>query len=440
MLIISPHFPPINAPDHQRIRVALPYFAEFGWEATVLAVKPENVPHSQDAKLVDALSPDLRVIYVDALPSKYTKLVGLGNVGWRCLLEMQKIGDQLFRSEVFDLVFFSTTIFPVMLLGKRWWQKFGLPYVLDFQDPWRSDYHAGNKQSTPPGGRLKYGITQFLARWSEPQAMQAVKQVISVSPSYPEVLQRRYPWVKAEQFTVLPFGAPEKDFAQLPQLNVTHPIFDPEDDQQHWVYVGRGGSDMHTALKILFDGIQTARNQAPEVWKPIQLHFVGTSYAPPHLAMKTIEAMAEACGVADMVTEHTSRIPYFEAQQLLVDSDVIMMIGSDDASYTASKLYPCILAKKPILAVFHAASSVVDILEDCQAGKVVRFSETDVPKPADSAIVLQKFAQRQIPCDTNWEAFQPYTGQEMTRQLCAVFDRCLEPSDNATRRTPVPTD
>ncbi|NJM63821.1 MAG: hypothetical protein HC849_32625, partial [Oscillatoriales cyanobacterium RU_3_3] len=42
------------------------------------------------------------------------------------------------------LVFFSTTIFPVMLLGKRWWQKFGVPYVLDFQDPWRSDYHRNH--------------------------------------------------------------------------------------------------------------------------------------------------------------------------------------------------------------------------------------------------------------------------------------------------------
>lgn len=431
VLIISPHFPPINAPDHQRIRVALPYLAEFGWEATVIAVKPEYVPHPQDPKLAEALDENLRVIYVDALSSRYTKLVGLGNVGWRCLAAMQKVGDRLLEAEAFDLVFFSTTIFPVMLLGKRWKKKFGVPYVLDFQDPWRSDYHSGRLQSQPPGGRLKYGLTQLLARWSEPQAMEAVEHIVSVSPSYPEILQRRYSWLKPEQFTVLPFGAPEADFKQLPKLHIKQPIFDPKDGLQHWVYVGRGGRDMHRALKILFTGIQQAREAQPDFWRSVRLHFVGTSYAPPHLAVKSIEQVAEKCGVGDLVSEHTSRIPYFEAQQLLVDSDVILMIGSDDASYTASKLYPCILAKTPILAIFHESSSVVEILRDCQAGEVMTFGgETDEQADLEQTRVktLVKFAVDAVGSrhyTTNWDAFEPYTGRQMTRRLCNVFNQLL---------------
>jgi hypothetical protein len=435
VLIISPHFPPTNAPDHQRIRVALPYLEAFGWEATVMAVKPEHVPHPQDPMLAAVLPPHVPIVYVDALSSRYTKLVGLGNVGWRCLPQMQAIGDRLLSEQQFDLVFFSTTIFPVMLLGKHWWQKFGVPYVLDFQDPWRSAYyqdksHQGKAQPQPPGGRLKYGITQLLARWSEPQAIRSVQQIISVSPTYPEVLKSRYPWLSPEQFTVLPFGAPEKDFEQLPQLQVKQPIFDPQDGRQHWVYVGRGGADMHRALQILFTGIQAARLANPTAWETVQLHFVGTSYAPPHLAMKSIEPMAIACGVGDMVTEHTSRTPYFAAQQLLVDSDVIMMIGSDDASYTASKLYSCILAQRPILAIFHQNSSVVDILRDCQAGEVVTFDGTDQPIAIEP--ILQTFVQPSQPLAIHWEAFAPYTGREMTRQMCKVFDRAVEQVANST--------
>jgi hypothetical protein len=428
VLIVSPHFPPTNAPDHQRIRVALPYLEAFGWEATVLAVKPEHVPHPQDPMLAAALPPYVPIIYVDALSSRYTKLVGLGNVGWRCLPQMQAIGDRLLSEQQFDLVFFSTTIFPVTLLGKRWWRMFGVPYVLDFQDPWRSDYHQGKAhqgkdQAQPPGGRLKYGITQLLARWSEPQAMRSVQHIISVSPTYPEVLQNRYSWLSPEQFTVLPFGAPEKDFEQLPQLQVKQPIFDPQDGLQHWVYVGRGGSDMQRALQILFTGIQAARLANPTAWKTVQLHFVGTSYAPPHLAVKSIEPIAATCGIGDMVTEHTSRIPYFAAQQLLVDSDVIMMIGSDDASYTASKLYPCILAQRPILAVFHQNSSVVDILHNCQAGEVITFDGTEQPIAIEA--ILRTLIQAKKPLEIQWEAFAPYTGQEMTRQMCEVFDQAV---------------
>ncbi len=31
VLIISPHFPPINAPDCQRVRMSLPYYRRYGW-------------------------------------------------------------------------------------------------------------------------------------------------------------------------------------------------------------------------------------------------------------------------------------------------------------------------------------------------------------------------------------------------------------------------
>ncbi len=437
VLIVSPHFPPTNAPDHQRIRVALPYLQEFGWEAEILAVQADQVPHPIDPKLAEALPPDLAITRTTALPRQYTGWVGLGNVGWRCLPYFQHQGDRLLQTRPFDLVFFSTTIFPVMTLGKRWQQRFGLPYVLDFQDPWRSDYHRRNLESSqlqeptppPPGGRFKYGVTQFLARLCEPQALQTVNHVISVSPTYPEVLQQRYPWLRSEQFTVLPFGAPEHDFAQLPQLQIRQSIFDPQDGKRHWVYVGRGGADMATALRILFAGLQQARQQAPDRWQQVHLHFVGTSYAPDALAVKTVEAIAHEYGVTDLVTEHTRRIPYFEAQQLLVDSDGILMIGSDDPSYTASKLYPCILAQKPILAIFHQHSSVVEIMHQCKAGQVVTFDADTTPgdRCQDMALCLNTLLNqpRHKAPDTQWDAFLPYTAREMTRRLCAVFDRAV---------------
>lgn len=443
VLIVSPHFPPTNAPDHQRIRVALPYLNEFGWEAEILAVQPDQVPHPIDSKLAEALPTELPIVRTSALPRQYTNWVGLGNVGWRCLPYFQQQGDRLLAHKSFDLVFFSTTIFPVMTLGKRWRHRFGIPYVLDFQDPWRSDYHLkGNSQTLqknqqnkqqknkPPGGWLKYGITQVLARLCEPQAMQSVNHIISVSPTYPDILQQRYPWLQSEQFTVLPFGAAEHDFAQLPHLNIRQSIFDPNDGKKHWVYVGRGGADMATALRILFSGIQNARQRNPEPWQTVHLHFVGTSYAPDPLAVKTVDAIAHEYGIGDLVTEHTGRIPYFEAQQLLVESDAILMIGSDDPSYTASKLYPCILAKKPILAIFHEQSSVVDILDRCQAGQVVTFAQETAPLDRASEITTCLDGLLNLPRSyqppTDWDAFRPYTAREMTRQLCAVFDQSIQ--------------
>lgn len=428
VLIISPKFPPVNAADHQRIRMSLPYFQEFGWEPWVLSVRGEDVGGVQDPLLLKTIPDAIPIIQTKALPSHLTRRFGIGEFSWRCLPYLARAGTQLLTKQPFDLIYFSTTVFLAMALAPWWQQRFKIPYILDFQDLWLNDYYDV-KGVRPPGGYLKYGVAKLLAQTQEPGAMQRVSQVISVSPEYPKILQQRYPWLRADQFNVLPFGAPEADFELLPTFHVQQRIFDPNDGKRHWVYVGRGGSDMGMALRSLFLAIHTARQQDPAAWDQIRLHFVGTSYASADRAEKTIEPVAQEMGVADLVTEHAYRIPYFEALQTLVDSDAILLIGSDDPNYTASKLYPCVLARKPIVAIFHAQSSVVDILRQCEAGHAITFNTTDQPADLTPSVNASLDWLRSQPKgwqpDINWSAFQPYTAREMTRQQCAVFDRCL---------------
>ena len=428
VLIISPHFPPINAADHQRVRMALPYFKEFGWEPHIIAVEPESVQGVCDRNLPATIPEDIPVNYIQALPVKYTKMLGLSNLGWRCLPYLVSMGDKLLGEKSFDLIYFSTTVFLSMGLAARWFKKFGVPYILDFQDPWLSDYYQQQGNNTkPPGGNLKYGFAQVMARWLEPKTMQYVRHVTSVSPSYPEILQQRYPWLESKQFTVLPFGAPEKDFELLPSLGIKQTIFDPQDGKIHWVYVGRGGTDMAMTLSALFSAIQHNRSQNPEIWESIRLHFVGTSYAPKGREIKTIEPVAISCGVGDLVTEHPLRIPYFEALQVLKDSNGILLIGSDDPNYSASKIYPCILAQKPILGIFHENSLVVNVIEKTQAGEIVTFNNQDNQQDLIQQLAIkinQLFKLNSTPSiNTNWSAFTPYTARSMTEKLCAIFNK-----------------
>lgn len=430
VLIVSPHFPPINAADHQRVRMALPYLEQCGWQAHVLAVRPECIEGGVvDAYLSKTIPDHIPVTYTNALPAQHTRKVGLGSLGLRSFPYLLRAGNRLLQQQSFDLVFFSTTVFIAMALGPRWQSRFGIPYVLDFQDPWLSDYYQQPGAAPPPGGGFKYGFSQLQAKLLEPKTVQQSRHIISVSPAYPRTLQNRYPALPPEQFTVLPFGAPEADFHLLPSLGIKQTIFDPTDGKRHWVYVGRGGQDMALALRSLFLAIHTDRHQNPETWQHVHLHFVGTSYAPKGQAQKTVEPIAQELGVLDLVTEHPERIPYFEALQVLVDSDAIVLIGSNDTSYTASKLYPCILAKKPILAIFHGQSSVVNILRECQAGQTVTFKSADHPQ--DLLPSLQPQLQgllhlaRGFQGDTNWAAFAPYTAGAMTATQCHVFNQCL---------------
>ncbi|WP_420717433.1 glycosyltransferase [Leptolyngbya sp. NK1-12] len=409
--------------------MALPYLEQFGWEAHVLAVQPDCIEAGiEDPFLSKTIPSHIPITYTKALPVQQTRKLGLGSLGLRSFPYLLQAGDRLLQQQKFDLVFFSNTVFTSMALGPRWRKRFGVPYILDFQDPWLNDYY---KQSgvTPPGGRFKYGFSQLQAKLLEPKVVIQASHIISVSPAYPQILQRRYPSLNSSQLTVLPFGAPKTDFDLLPSLQIQQRIFDINDRKRHWVYVGRGGEDMALALRSLFSAIQADRCQNPETWQTVQLHFVGTSYAPKELATKTVEPIAQEFGIADLVTEHPQRIPYFEALQVLAESDAILLIGSSDAGYTASKLYPCILAQKPILAIFHQQSSVVDILRHCHAGQAITFASNSKPQDLTASIIrelrnLLTYSKGWQP-PTNWTAFEPYTAFRMTAKLRQIFDQSV---------------
>ena len=429
VLIVSPHFPPVNAADHQRIRMSLPYFAEFGWEPIILSVDTNFIEGIFDPNLSLTVPSNIEIIKSYAIPPKISRKIGMGNLAFRSIPFLINTISKYLEENLIDLVYFSTTVFITMVLGRYWLKRYKIPYILDFQDPWLSDYYD-RTDNLPPGGKLKYAIAQAFAKTLEPFALKKASHITSVSPEYPKVLMQRYSWLKAEQFTVLPFGAPEQDFQILANLKIKQQIFDPNDGYQHWVYVGRGGEDMSFSLKLLFATIQTHRQQYPEAWQKIKLHFVGTKYSIFD-NNKEIEAIAKSHNIHDIVTEHPQRIPYFEALQVLVDSHAILIIGSDDASYSASKVYPCILARKPILAILHQQSLVVDVIKDCQAGYAITFTNDSIKIDLSNCLtqgiqwLLESCNQDFIPT-TDWQAFEPYTAKRMTQMLCNIFDKIAE--------------
>jgi len=91
-------------------------------------------------------------------------------------------GEALLATEHSTWCFFSTTQFSAFQLGPRWRRRFGIPYVLDYQDPWINDYYRRTR-THPPGGRLKFALSQWVARRIEPDALRLASGIIAVSDS-----------------------------------------------------------------------------------------------------------------------------------------------------------------------------------------------------------------------------------------------------------------
>ncbi len=348
VLIISPHFPPVNAPDMHRVRLSLPYYRDFGWDPVVLACPPDPATtQALEPLLAETLPTDLAVHWVKPM----RPLPGLRNLAWRSLRAFAQAGDALLRAERFDLVFFSTTQFTTMTLGPRWRQRFGVPFVCDLQDPWVNDYYDRHPEMPRPGG-WKHHVSQAIARYFERRTLRDAAGLVSVSAAYPREISARYPGMPPLPQVVLPFGADERDWRVADLPSAAQSIL-PATDAFCLVSVGRGGADLQTALGALAEVVTQAA--LPPLERAASLHLIGTSYATAARARPQFNLAAYE---GANITEHPARVGYFCALRCMRDADAVVVLGSRDPGYQPSKLHVVASSGRPVIAVVWPGSGL----------------------------------------------------------------------------------
>ena len=425
VLIVAPHFPPVNAPDAQRVRMSLPYYREFGWEPHVLTVRPDSQPGALDPLQHDSLPPDVAVTRTGAVPIGLTRALGVGDTAIRAFWPLARAGERILRRDRIDLVFFSTSLFFSVPLGRIWRARTGTPFVVDMQDPWGSD----DSTASPSWKRRLSGRAhRALEGWT----MRRAGGVIAVSSAYIDTLRRRYPWISGDVCATVPFGVSPRDFEIAA---CAAPAVTGTPGHCHGVYVGAGGPGMATALRVLFSAVKRIEQADASTAGRLVLSFIGTDYAPAGEGTLTVEPLAQEAAVSSSVVEQTDRIGFFQALRTLQAADFVLLVGSDDPQYTASKAMPCIAARRPLLAIVHAQSPVNAVLAEYDGAVVVNFEgRHDISEAADRLVAawprLMQMAGRDQPMD--WARFASMTARSLTAAQCALFDRVLA-SDESLR-------
>jgi Glycosyl transferase 4-like domain len=433
VLIISPHFAPTNAPDMQRTRLALPYLRGCGWEPTVLAVAPDLIEGGVYEELLEkTYPPDIRIIRTRGISPRLTRAFGIGSLWLRCGRALRAAGDKLLAAEKFDLVFFSTTQFEFFAFGPRWKAKFGVPYVLDYQDPWVNDYYHRTR-TTPPGGWLKFSFSQWSARHREPRILRDASGVVAVSRAYRTTFSVTYPWFDAKEVAIIPFGAAAQDFSVAKSRKPDPLIVQYDDGLFHHVYTGRCGPDMSTSLTIVFRAFKKFLAARPAEAERIRFHFIGTDYAPRPFGRDWALPVARAEGVEKYVTEHCYRVQYFDALYYLVHADALIAVGSNDPTYSASKIFPYVLAERPILLIFNAESPVIAIGEELKCGLRFGFRDSADIGPLVERVATEWFFEGKMKqfAETDRSLFLPYSAEGMTRRLADRFASAVDRNHSA---------
>ncbi len=420
VVVVAPSFAPSSYPPAIRTRFFASHLHEFGWRPIVLTVRPEYREEPQDPEFMALLPEFLEVIETRAIPQKLTRLLHFGDLGLRSFLfHLHQL--TLLRHGGIDAVLIPGPPWYPFCLGPimRW--RFGIPYVIDYIDPWADSVGA---EAVP---LTKRWIAHRLALLLEGPVARNASAIVAVSEGTNDIIRERYPGIPADRFAAIPYGFEPEDFDAVRQSKEHSKYLSQFKQYINLCYVGAMLPKAYGTLRALFRAVRSLRESSRSA-KRLRLHFLGTGYAIGSAAQELVLPVAKEEGVGEIVIEHPERIPYLEALRVLVSADLLLALGSSEPHYTASKIFPNLLARRPLLAIYHEASSVCDMLRKARSGRLITFDDM---KPAEAHVdkivqALWDFLDgRKL--EYNEAGIQmiahQFSAQEMTRILAGVLDR-----------------
>lgn len=429
VLLVTPHFPPdTNAASH-RVRLLAPHLPAFGWHPTVVTVDPRDYEGRLDHRLLSLVPDTLRVVRCRAWPARWTRRIGIGDLGLRALAGLHRTCRSLLAREPFDALFITTyPIYPAAL-GPMLKRRYGVPFVVDLQDPWVGAW--GRSVGGGPGGApdWKSRASRRVATWLERSVLPGADAITAVSAAtYDEALARIGRDAPVPS-AAIPLGGEERDFEAIRREGAATSLFDPSDGCRHLCYVGTLLPLARATLTALLTAMARVREERPDLYRTARLHFIGTSNQSEGAAGDVVLPIARRLDVADSVEELPLRIDYVDALRAQLSATGILLLGSSEPHYTASKIFPAMLARRPILAAFHEASSSVDMLRALgrpPSVRVVTYGD-DCSIAALAADIYPQLvellqAATYDPKDVDAGKLADYSARTLAGRLAAVFD------------------
>lgn len=413
-IIVSPYFPPSTLAGVHRARHLCKHLPAAGWIPVVLCVDEAYYQERLDPGLFSLVPSSVEIVKVKALPASMARLFGVGDISLRAHSQLRKALCRLLATRQIDAVVITGSPYYPMLLGSLIKQRFAVPVVLDFQDPWVSAWGAAQRTLS------KAGLSHALATMLEPAALRSADFVTSVSDIQNEELACRYPWLNAKRMAGIPIGGDPEDFAALRAHARDGMPEDLEPGFVHFSYVGTFWPPADSVFAALFRSFRRLRDQMPDLAKRIRLNFIGTGTKEFR-----VRSIAAAEGVADAVKEIPERLPYLRALRIVARSDGLLLLGSIEPHYTASKIYSTLMSGRPYLSLYHAASSSHAILSAAGGGRALAFSSSDELRSLEPAIAegLRTLALEPRSLGrVDSLSYAPFEAKAITRRFADIFD------------------
>jgi hypothetical protein len=421
VVLVAPHFLPSFLPSVHRARLLAYHLPEFGWKPIILTTDPKYYECQLDDELLDLLPDGLEVIRVGAFPTHPVRIVG--DVGLRSLPWYYRAIRKLAAEREIDFLHITVPSYMAALLGPRVQRKLGIPYGIDYIDPWIPE--------TPTGDRVlsKAWIAHCLARLLEPVAVRRARLITGINKAYfSSVLSRNPKLLKRAVTAGMPYGSSDRDFDALRKKPRDPFLFNPFDGKLHIMYAGALLPKAFSVLDRLLAALVVLRERNPGLAGRVQFHFVGTGlFEGDPTRGHCVQPRVERYGLEEMVKEVPSRIKYLDVLNHLQQSSAILILGSTEIHYSPSKIYQGVMARRPMFVLLHESSTAVAALRESRAAEVVTFTPEQLPHPVTLSLSLESFltSYNYDPEQVDTTAFQRVSARESARTLAAALDEAV---------------
>lgn len=351
ILIIYPHWPPANLAGVHRARLISNFLPDFGWHPIVLTVNEKFYEEKLDYDILKTVRPTTEIIKVEANPVKSSTRF-IGDIAIRAFSQLKEKAIQLIKERDIDFLWVPIPSFYAAIIARQVHEATKVHYGIDYIDPWVNSF-VGQKKTFS-----KAWLSNAVAKIAEPYSVKKASLISGVStPYYQAVLDRNFK-NKTIEHVGMPYGFDPNDHKV--QLDNVPPLW--SGDIEAYVYAGMFLPKSHLFLKNLFEVISALKKESKWDLRK-KLYFIGTGSYPG----KQISDYAADFNITDIVVEINERKPFLHILHYLNIAKGIIVIGSVEEHYTASKIFQSLLSKRPVFAIFHYKSTVVNILKNAKA-------------------------------------------------------------------------
>lgn len=416
VLVIAYYFPPMGTSGVLRVTKFVKYLPEYGWEPIVLTATPSAF-FAYDPTLLEEL--ELRRVLIERtpddgnpwwikrraapdgtveLPSQWMHTLWLrwSQFWWtpdrviRWKRSALELGWRLLRRYEPAILFATAPPFTDLLIAAELARRSGLPYIVDYQDPWVGDperwyptpWHRRRHQRLERAVLARMAVATVVIR--------ALKE--NLLRCYPELLTH-------EDVAIVWHGYDSEDFAAVGAVQ------QPEDR----LLISFIGVFKHGNPQTVLQAVARFLQRHPPARQRLELRWVGI-VRPEH------RRMVEELGLGSVVRT-LGYVPHREAIRQMLQAHVLWVDNRPMGS--PLKVFEYFGARRPLLACVPAQSPIQSLLQACGAAYWAEHGDVET-MTQHVAELYQRWEERSLPTPSE-EFVHTFDMRALTGELARLL-------------------